>query len=87
MKTVEKEPAVYEIQIKQRGGKWAPQFQRHAAEALEAWEHMFHMKRRLRMVRLAPDGTRVVIAKHEPPIEPPAALRISLQDALKRSLK
>lgn len=57
---------VYEFQIKQRGGKWAPQCQKHADDVSETWERMKLMKRKLRCVKFQ-DGKRIVIAKYEPP--------------------
>lgn len=57
---------LYQIELKQRSGKWAPQCERDTREAAqESFVHMQHMKRKLRVVKIE-NGLRKVVAKWEP---------------------
>lgn len=57
--------ATYQFEIKQRGGKWAPQCQTTLADKDATWERFVAMKRKVRCVKFE-NGAREVVAKHEP---------------------
>lgn len=59
--------AVYEIQIKQRGGKWVHWVQCGTQEAIRShWAGVASLRRKARCVVIE-NGVRKVLAKYEPP--------------------
>jgi hypothetical protein len=57
----------WRVEFKQRGGKWAPQWEAATWESIQpSWENAAIYRRKARCVHIR-DGVRTVIAKYEPP--------------------